>query len=157
VNNTVKLIIAIAVPQLVAILSGLASAAGTREWYPQLAKPSFTPPSWVFGPVWTLLYLMMGIAAFLVWKRGLEKPGVRFALMVFLIHLAVNGAWSILFFGMQLPGIAFAEIVLLWCAIGFTVFLFFRQSATAGALLVPYWGWVSFASVLNFYIWRLNV
>ena len=94
-NNTVKAIIAIAVPQLVAILSGLASAAGTREWYPQIAKPSFTPPSWVFGPVWTLLYLMMGIAAFLVWKRGLEKPGVRFALMVFLIHLAFNGAWSV--------------------------------------------------------------
>jgi tryptophan-rich sensory protein len=157
VSNTVKAIIAIAVPQLVAILSGLASAGGTVDWYRQIEKPSFTPPSWVFGPVWTLLYLMMGIAAFLVWKRGLEKPGVRLALLVFLIHLAFNGAWSILFFGMQLPGIAFADIILLWCAIGLTVFLFFRQSTTAGALLVPYWGWVSFASVLNFYIWRLNV
>ena len=155
-SNTMKLIIAIAVPQLVGILSGLATVRGTREWYPLLDKPSFTPPSWVFGPVWTLLYLMMGVAAFVVWKKGLTVPGVKAALLLFLIQLGLNGMWSLLFFGMRSPGVAFAEILLLWCAIAVTVFVFLGQSRLAGVLLVPYWAWVSFAVVLNYALWRLN-
>ena len=155
-SNTLKLIIAIAVPQIVGITSGLASMQGTREWYPTLVKPWFNPPSWVFGPVWTILYLMMGIAAYLVWRKGLEAPGVKKALWLFLIQLGLNGIWSLLFFGMRSPGIAFAEIVVLWCAIVATCVAFFKQSKTAGALLVPYWVWVSFAAVLNFWLWRLN-
>lgn len=155
-NNAVKLVLSIAVPQIVGIVSGLATVQGTREWYPTLVKPSFTPPSWIFGPVWTLLYIMMGLAAFLVWKKGVHIFGVKTALLLFLIQLCLNGAWSLLFFGMRAPGIAFAEILVLWCAIAATVVAFFRQDKRAGGLLIPYWAWVSFAAVLNFSFWGLN-
>ena len=155
-SNAVKLIIAVALPQIVGILSGLATVQATREWYPTLVKPSFTPPSWVFGPVWTLLYIIMGVAAFLVWKKGLDESDVKTALLLFLVQLGLNGAWSLLFFGMRAPGIAFAEILVLWCAIAATVVAFFNKSKWAGWLLVPYWAWVSFAAVLNFGFWRLN-
>jgi len=151
-----RLLASLAVSQAVGILSGLATARGVREWYPDLAKPSFNPPSWVFAPVWTALYLAMGVAAWLVWQRGLETPGVRAALAAFLVQLALNGLWSILFFGLRSPALAFAEIVVLWAAIGVTTVLFFRQAAVAGWLMAIYWAWVTFAAVLNFSIWRLN-
>ncbi len=151
-----RLLVSLAVPQAVGILSGLATVRGVREWYPDLAKPSFNPPSWVFAPVWTALYLAMGVAAWLVWRKGLESPGVRVALVAFLVQLALNGLWSLLFFGVRSPGLAFAEIVVLWAAIGLTTVLFFRQSTAAGWLLMPYWAWVTFAAVLNLSIWRLN-
>jgi tryptophan-rich sensory protein len=154
--KTSKLILSIALPQLVGILSGLASVSGTREWYESLVKPSFTPPSWVFGPAWTLLYLMMGVALYLVWRKGLSEPGVKTALVIFLIQLGLNGIWSPLFFGMHAPGLALIDILILWCAIGATVYVFFGQSKIAGALLLPYWGWVTFAAVLNYSFWRLN-
>ena len=155
-NNAIKLIISIAVSQIVGIVSGLVTMQGIREWYPTLVKPPFTPPSWVFGPVWTLLYIMMGVAAFLVWRKGLHVSGVKTALYLFLIQLVLNGVWSLLFFGLRAPGIAFAEIIVLWCAIAATMVAFFEQSKWAGGLLIPYWLWVSFASVLNFWLWRLN-
>lgn len=151
-----RLLASLAVSQAVGILSGLATARGVREWYPDLAKPSFNPPSWVFAPVWTALYLAMGVAAWLVWQRGLETPGVRATLAAFLVQLALNGLWSILFFGLRSPALAFAEIVVLWAAIGVTTVLFFRQAAVAGWLMAIYWAWVTFAAVLNFSIWRLN-
>jgi tryptophan-rich sensory protein len=119
-------------------------------------KPSFNPPASFFGPVWTVLYIMMGVAAFLVWRRGLDADGVRIALTVFAVQLALNGLWSILFFGMQAPGWALVEIVLLWIAIGITAVLFWRVAMLPGALLLPYWGWVSFAAVLNASLWWLN-
>jgi tryptophan-rich sensory protein len=97
-----------------------------------------------------------GIAAYLVSRKGLEAPGVKEALWLFLIQLGLNGIWSFLFFGMRAPGIAFAEIVILWCVIVATCVAFFQQSKTAGALLVPYWVRVSFAAVLNYWLWRLN-
>ena len=155
-SNTVKLIIAIIVPQAVGIISGLLTASGTREWYSTLTKPSFNPPAWVFGPVWTVLYLMMGVAAFLVWKKGLEEPGVKIAMLLFLVQLGLNAVWPLLFFGMHAPGIAFVEILILWAAIGATLIAFGAQNIVAGALLVPYLAWVSFAAVLNFWLWRLN-
>jgi len=155
-SNTVKLIVAIIVPQAVGIISGLLTASGTREWYQTLTKPVLNPPTWVFGPVWTLLYLMMGVAAFLVWKKGLEGPGVKTAMLLFLVQLVLNGVWPFLFFGMRAPGIAFAEILILWAAIGATLIAFGSQSKLAGALLVPYIAWVSFAAALNFKLWRLN-
>jgi tryptophan-rich sensory protein len=99
---------------------------------------------------------MMGVAAFLVWRRGLDVDGVRIALAVFAIQLALNGLWSILFFGMQAPGWALVEIALLWIAIGVTAVLFWRVAPSPGALLLPYWGWVSFAAVLNASLWWLN-
>ena len=155
-NNTVKLVISVALPLAVGGLSGYATARGVSTWYPTLIKPSFNPPAWVFGPVWTLLYIMMGIAAFLVWRRGLDADGVKIALTVFAIQLALNGLWSILFFGLQAPGWALAEIILLWMAIGITTLLFWRVDPTAGLLLLPYWAWVSFATVLNASLWWLN-
>jgi tryptophan-rich sensory protein len=155
-NNTLKLLISVAIPLLVGGLSGFATARGVADWYPTLVKPSFNPPAWVFGPVWTVLYIMMGVAAFLVWRAGLDVDGVRIALTVFAVQLALNGLWSILFFGMQAPGLALIEIVLLWIAIGFTVVLFWRVFPLPGALLLPYWAWVSFAAVLNASLWWLN-
>lgn len=155
-NDTIKLVISIATPLAVGGLSGSATARGVADWYPTLTKPSFNPPAWVFGPAWTLLYIMMGVAAFLVWRKGLEVDGVKIALTVFGIQLALNGLWSILFFGMQAPGLALAEIIVLWIAIGATTVLFWRAVPAAGALLLPYWGWVSFATVLNASLWWLN-
>jgi benzodiazapine receptor len=155
-NTVTKLAISVAAPLAVGGLSGYATARGVADWYPTLAKPSFNPPAWVFGPVWTLLYVMMGVAAFLIWRQGLDADGVRTALAVFAVQLALNGLWSILFFGMRAPGLALAEIALLWIAIGLTTLFFWRVTATAGALLLPYWGWVSFATILNASLWWLN-
>ncbi|MCJ7753668.1 MAG: tryptophan-rich sensory protein, partial [Thermoanaerobaculales bacterium] len=143
-------------PLAVGGLSGFATARGVANWYPTLTKPSFNPPAWVFGPAWTLLYIMMGVAAFVVWRNGLEVDGVKIAIAVFVAQLALNGLWSILFFGMQAPGLALAEIIVLWIAIGATAVLFWRVVPAAGALLLPYWGWVSFATVLNASLWWLN-
>ena len=154
--NFLKLVVAVAIPLLVAGLSGFATAQGVRDWYPTLVKPSFNPPSWVFGPVWTLLYLMMGIAAFLVWQKGWESEAVKTALVLFAIQLILNGLWSVLFFGMRSPGLAFAEILLLWISIGGTIVLFWRVAPVAGMLLLPYQAWVTFAAVLNGAIWTLN-
>jgi tryptophan-rich sensory protein len=124
-------------------------------WYEGLAKPSLTPPNWVFGPVWTLLYLMMGVAAGLVWRKaGLH--GARVALGLYLLQLVLNSAWSWLFFGLHQPGWAFADIVLLWLAIVATILAFQRISAAAALMMTPYLVWVSFASYLNFMLWRLN-
>lgn len=155
-NNTIKLVISVALPLAVGGLSGYATARGVSTWYPTLVKPSFNPPAWVFGPVWTVLYIMMGVAAFLVWRKGLDVDGVRIALTIFAVQLALNGLWSILFFGMHAPGWALAEIILLWIAIGTTILLFWRVVPAAGALLLPYWAWVSFATVLNASLWWLN-
>lgn len=125
------------------------------EWYASLKKPAWNPPGWVFGPVWTALYTMMAVAAWLVWKRG-GFTVQRGPLTLFLVQLALNAVWTPLFFGLQWPGAAFAEIVLLWVAIGVTLFAFGRVSQVAAWLLVPYLAWVSFAAALNFALWRLN-
>ncbi len=156
VNNSIKLVIAIAVPLAIGGLSGFATASGVATWYPTLVKPSFNPPAWIFGPVWTVLYIMMGVAAFLVWRQGLATEGVKLALTVFGVQLALNGLWSILFFGMQSPGLALAEIIVLVLAIVATVWLFWRVVPAAGMLLLPYLAWVGFATVLNGSIWMLN-
>lgn len=150
------LVLCLLAPLAVGLVSGAATSDGVQTWYPGLVKPSFNPPSWVFGPVWTALYLMMGLALYLVWSRGLATEGVAVAVLLFTVQLLLNGLWSWLFFGWQMPGWAFLEIVFLWAAIGITTVLFFRVSMPAGLLMVPYWAWVTFASVLNFAIWRLN-
>lgn len=125
------------------------------EWYAALRKPSWNPPAWVFGPVWTALYTMMAMAAWRVWKRG-GFAAQRRALALFLVQLALNAAWTPLFFGLRRPGLAFAEILLLWLAIAATLLAFRPVSRGAAWLLVPYLAWVSFAAVLNFTLWRLN-
>jgi translocator protein len=125
------------------------------EWYAGLVKPALTPPGWVFGPVWTLLYAMMGTAAWLVW-RTLGVYGALIPLGLFLGQLALNALWSYLFFGLQRPGLALLDIVALWLAILATLVNFWRAYASAGLLLLPYLFWVSFATYLNFQFWRLN-
>ena len=125
------------------------------EWYAALQKPSWNPPSWVFGPVWTILYTMIGVSAWLVWnEKGFR--GARLAFAVFLVQLVLNALWSWLFFGLHRPEIAFVEIVVLWLAILATIVVFWRESRLAGGLLTPYLAWVGFAAVLNGTLWRLN-
>lgn len=132
-----------------------AAGTSTGVWYSQINKPSFTPPSWVFAPAWTLLYAMMAVSAWLVWKQA-GFSGAPAALTIFLIQLVLNFLWSWLFFGRHEIGWAFFDIVFLWMAIFATIILFWQKIPLAGALMLPYLGWVSFASALNFAIWRLN-
>ena len=124
-------------------------------WYTELQKPSWNPSNWVFGPVWTCLYVTMAVAAWLVWREKGFRGG-RLPLLFFAVQLTLNTAWSALFFGWRSPGLAFAEIVLLWIAILAAVLAFGRVSTWAAALLVPYLAWVSFAAALNWTIWRMN-
>jgi len=125
------------------------------EWYAALNKPSWQPPTWVFGPVWSTLYVMMAVSAWLVWRQG-GFAQQRRPLTLFLVQLALNAAWSPLFFALKRPDIAFAEILLLWVAIACTIVAFWRVHRGAALLLVPYLAWVSFATVLNGTLWRLN-
>ena len=138
---------------------GLGAMATTPEiegWYTTITKPAWNPPNNVFGPVWTTLFILMAVAAWLVWKpAGFKAAAIP--LTLFAIQLLLNVAWSWIFFGMHQPGWAFVEIVILWLAIVTTTVAFFRCSKIAGWLLVPYLAWVTFAAVLNFAIWRLNV
>jgi tryptophan-rich sensory protein len=140
-------------------LTFLAAAFGgffaPGQWYASLAKPAWNPPAWIFGPVWTVLYAMMAVAAWLVWKRaGFGRQPL--ALSLFLAQLLLNALWSPLFFGLRNPGLAFADILLLWLALLATVVVFWRTRRVAGALLMPYLAWVTFAAALNLAIWRLN-
>ena len=124
-------------------------------WYEGLIKPALNPPGWIFGPVWTILYITMGIAAWLVWLQR-HNVRVHLALALFGIQLLFNGLWTFLFFGLRNPGIALVDILMLWFAIAFTLMAFWQKSRTAGILLTPYLSWVSFAVYLNFELWRLN-
>ncbi len=140
-------------------LSFAAGFVGSRftpsAWYQQLTKPSWTPPAAVFGPVWSVLYILMGIAAWMVWRTG-EFNRVVTPLTLFIIQLVLNAFWSYLFFGLQRPGAAYFDIVALWVMIVLTVITFWRVSPVAGGLLIPYLAWVTFASFLNIEVWRAN-
>jgi len=125
------------------------------EWYARLQKPSWNPPNWIFGPVWSALYIMMAMAAWLVWRRG-GFAAQRLALSLFSLQLLFNALWSPIFFGWRNPALALVDILLLWLALLATVLTFWRRSRVAGALLIPYLAWVSFATALNFALWRLN-
>ena len=143
------------------VLSYAASAIGAtaslqaQSFYGELAQPSWAPPAWLFGPVWTALFTAMGVAAWLVWREGGlgERRG---ALGLFVAQLVLNGLWSWLFFAWQLGGAAFVDIVVLWLLILLTTLAFWRARPLAGALLVPYLLWVSFAAALNYALWQLN-
>ncbi len=140
---------------LVAGISTLLTTPSIPTWYAALAKPSFNPPNQIFGPVWALLYALMALAAWLVWKRR-DSELRKAALLAFGTQLFLNFCWSALFFGAHQVGLAALEILLLWLAIAVTMACFFALSKAAGWMLVPYLAWVSFASVLNIAIWRLN-
>lgn len=150
-------IASILLPQAAAAIGSFFTMPSIPTWYAGLAKPSFNPPDWIFGPVWTILYLLMGIALALVWIKGTERKDVRWAMAFFGIQLALNVLWSFLFFHMHMPGAAFIEIILLWLAILITLLAFLRISISAGLLLIPYLFWVSYAVILNFFLWRLNI
>ena len=155
-NNTFKLIVAIIISELAGIIGAIFTTSAIPTWYTTLTKPALNPPSWIFGPVWTTLYLLMGIAAFLIWKKGWDRKDVRQALAVFGLQLILNTAWSIIFFNFHSPFWALMDIVLLWTAIVWTMILFYKISKPAMWLLIPYILWVSFASYLNYSIFILN-
>lgn len=155
-SSYVKLLIAIALPVLVGGISGFFTVTGVESWYQTIQKPSWNPPNWVFGPVWTTLYVMMGIALWLVWKEDTSRELKMIAAILFGVQLILNFLWSFVFFRLEQPGFAFLEILFMWIAILATIFAFAQVNKTAAWLLVPYISWVSFAAILNFTIWRLN-
>jgi tryptophan-rich sensory protein len=134
-------------------LAGAVTASAVAQWYPTLIKPPFNPPNWVFGPVWTMLYIMMAVAAWRAWRKGAKLNG---ALGWFYTQLFLNFLWSFLFFGAHAVGLALIEVVLLWASIAVTGFKFWKIDRTAGVLFVPYLAWVSFATLLNASLWWLN-
>jgi tryptophan-rich sensory protein len=151
-----KLIAAILVCQGAGLLGTLFTAVGLKSWYGTLIKPSFNPPGWVFGPVWTTLFVMMGVALYLVWNRTPSGEAESRAMTWFFVQLALNVLWSFCFFTLKSPLLGFIEILFLLAAIVVTIVSFWQVSRTAGVLLLPYLAWVSFATFLTFSIWRLN-
>ena len=149
------LIVLVVVCFAAAGIGGAVTTPKIDHWYAMLVKPSWNPPNWVFGPVWSILYLSMAIAAWLVWReQGLA--GAATPLTLFGVQLVLNVLWSYLFFGLESPGMALVEVLLLWLAIAATMVAFWLRSTLAGLLFVPYLAWVSLASILNVAIWRLN-
>ena len=153
-SNTLKFIIAITIPLLIGFSSSFFTVSEIGSWYQTIEKPSWNPPNWIFGPVWTTLYVLMGISLFLVWKSSaLHK---RSAIILFSLQIVLNFFWSFIFFKQHQIGLAFAEILALWSMILLNIFAFGRINKLAAWLLVPYISWVSFAAILNFTIWQLN-
>ena len=136
-------------------IGGIATSMSVDTWYASLEKPSWTPPAWLFGPVWSVLYLTMAVAAWLIWRRRKASP-VRLPLTLFFLQLTLNAGWSWLFFGLRQPGPAFAELALLWLVIVATMLVFSKTVKLSGWLMAPYLLWTSFAAALNLAIWRLN-
>jgi tryptophan-rich sensory protein len=155
-NTVIKLIICLGVTFTAPLIGSFFTRQAVSDWYANLNKPFFTPPNWLFGPVWTVLYLLMALSAFLVWQKGLANPLVKVSLALYLLQLILNCLWTPLFFGLKMPLVAFCEIVMLWCVIVLTILAFARVSIPAALLLLAYIVWTSFAAVLNFSIWMLN-
>jgi len=156
VSNIAKLIFSIVICQLAGIVGAFFTGDSILTWYAGLNKPSFNPPDWIFGPVWVILYLLMGISLFNVWKEGLKNREIKSAFTIFIVQLIFNAAWSIVFFGAQSIIGGLIIIVILWVLILITILKFIKISRAAGILLIPYLLWVSFATVLNFFIYKLN-
>ncbi|MFC1613453.1 TspO/MBR family protein [Patescibacteria group bacterium] len=154
-KKTFKLIAAILICQAAGIIGSFFTTPSIKGWYASLNKPSFNPPNWIFGPVWTSLFLLMGISLYLVWKsqKGRKRS---IALTTFSVQLVLNIIWSFLFFELNCPLCAFIEIIILWLAIALTIYYFAKINKKAAYLLLPYLFWVSFAMILNFSIWILN-
>jgi len=155
-EDIVRLIASIVICEGAGGIGAIFTKPAISSWYRGLKKPSFTPPNAVFGPVWITLYLLMGVAVFLVWREGLNQTGVTAAFIVFWGQLLLNALWSVVFFGLKSLLGGMVVIVLLWLAILASIILFFGVSPVAGGLLIPYIIWVSIAANLNFQVWRLN-
>lgn len=155
VRASLMLLVFIGVCFAAAAVGSSVTTPALDDWYANLNKPDWNPPNAVFGPVWSVLFLLMAMAGWLIWKRrGFVDSGLPLSL--FAVQLAFNVLWSVLFFGLRNPGLAFADVVCLWLAIAATLVSFWRVRPLAGALLVPYLGWVSYAAALNVAIWQLN-
>lgn len=155
-RNAIKIVVSIAICLLVGFVGGRITSGEIDSWYLTIHKPTWNPPNWLFFPVWTTLYVLMGIALFLVWKHPGGTRAYRLALLAFFIQLLLNFLWSVIFFNLHSPAVAFGEIVLLWIAILCTIIAFKPFSRVAAWLLVPYIAWVSFAAFLNYTIMTLN-
>ncbi|MCB9802974.1 tryptophan-rich sensory protein [Candidatus Nomurabacteria bacterium] len=151
-----KLLLSIIICQGAGLLGSVFTTSEINAWYRGIIKPSFNPPNWIFGPVWTLLFLLMGFALYLIWQEDFKKKKVQLAWAIFIGQLVLNVFWSVLFFGLHNPGAAFVEIIILWLAILTNIYYFYQVKKTAAYLLLPYILWVSFAAILNFAIWQLN-
>ncbi len=132
------------------------TSSSVDSWYSTINKPSFNPPNWIFGPVWTTLFIMMGVSLYMIWSEGTKKKEVRQAMSVFGMQFVLNILWSLFFFGLESPLLGLIDILFLWLTILLNIFLFYRISKKAGILLMPYLAWVSFAAVLNFAIFLIN-
>ena len=153
-KNWVKLAISIAIPQIIGATGAFFTVSGVGSWYQSINRPEWNPPSWLFGPVWTTLYVLMGIALYLVWKS--DESNKRTAITLWSVQLVVNFLWSLLFFNQHQIGGALIDLVILWLLILLTIFAFAKINKTAAWLLVPYISWVTFAGILNYTIWMLN-
>jgi len=153
-NKIAKLVISVAIPLIVGFLGSLFTTPYVKTWFATIIKPSFSPPNWIFAPVWTFLFILMGISLFLVWNS--KSKNKKSAIILFGIQLFLNLTWSVLFFTLHNPLASFIEIIFLWIFILLTIFSFYKISKNSAYLLIPYLLWVSFASVLNFAIWKLN-
>ncbi len=152
-----KLIAAILICEFVGLLGSVFTLSSITTWYATLHKPSFSPPNWLFGPVWTLLYALMGISAYLIWEKGIKENGVKPALKLFSLQLILNFMWTILFFGLKSPLLGLISISILWIAILATILKFSKLSKNAATLMIPYILWVSFAAILNLAVLMLNL
>ena len=153
-TKNIKLIISLIIPLSVGGVAGFFTSSAIKGWYSQIIKPFFNPPNWIFGPMWTLLYILMGFACYLIWKSDTETKTT--ALRIYAIQLFFNFLWSFLFFYFHNPGLALVDIILMVISISFTIIYFNKISKLGAWLLVPYLLWVMFATALNFEIWRLN-
>ncbi len=155
-KNTWPLIISMGITLMIGMIGGLFTSSSVGTWYVEINKPEWNPPNWIFGPVWTTLYILMGIAIFLIWKKRAQYS-IALAMSFYVIQLLLNLLWSLLFFGLQNPQLAFFEVLILLSAIVITTVKFWKISKAAAILMIPYILWVSFASLLNFSIWQLNL
>jgi len=150
-----KLIVSIAVCELAGAVGSVFTISAIPTWYATLSKPSFNPPNWVFGPAWTILYLLMGVSLYLIWEKGFTKES-KVAVSIFGVQLALNALWSVVFFGLRSPAYALIVIIALWLAIAVTIIKFYKISRNAAFVLIPYLAWVSFAAILNYFVWQMN-
>lgn len=155
-SHLLALVVALAVPIIGGGVSGIAAVSGVRSWYRAIRRPPWTPPNWSFAPVWTFLYVLMGVASWLVWRSGADRSLIASAIGLYGAQLLLNFLWSILFFGLRRPGWALVEIAALWVLILLTMLRFQVVSTVAGLLLVPYLLWVTYAVTLNAGVWWLN-
>jgi tryptophan-rich sensory protein len=155
-KDILRLVLFVVICQSAGLLGAFFTFKAIPDWYATLEKPFFSPPNYLFGPVWTILYTLMGISSYLIFKKEFNKKATREALKIFFVQLLLNSAWSVIFFGFRNPGLAFIEILVLWCLILMTILKFRKISKAASYLLIPYFLWVTFASILNLAIFTLN-